>query len=97
MATPTDEIAASCEPERSVVMVTGGSGLVGMAIKEHVKKNKLPNEEWVFLSSKDGDLRDRKATDAIFEKFKPTHVIHLACKVGGLFANMAQKVSKRDV
>jgi len=73
-------------------MVTGGSGLVGMAIKEHVKKNKLPNEEWVFLSSKDGDLRDRKATDAIFEKFKPTHVIHLACKVGGLFANMAQKV-----
>lgn len=35
---------------------------------------------------------DRKATDAIFEKFKPTHVIHLAAKVGGLFANLAQKV-----
>jgi GDP-L-fucose synthase len=51
------------------------------------------NEEWVFLSSKDGDLRDRKATEAIFDKFKPTHVIHLAAKVGGLFANLAQKVS----
>lgn len=79
-------------PEKSVVMVTGGSGLVGSAIKDYVTGNPNENEEWVFLSSKDGDLRDRKATEAIFEKYKPTHVIHLAAKVGGLFANMAQKV-----
>lgn len=79
-------------PEKSVVMVTGGSGLVGSAIKDYVTANPNDNEEWVFLSSKDGDLRDRKATEAIFEKYKPTHVIHLAAKVGGLFANMAQKV-----
>lgn len=82
----------SAEDEKSVIMVTGGSGLVGQAIKMFVSKNTKPNEEWVFLSSKDGDLRDRQATEAIFEKFKPTHVIHLAAKVGGLFANMAQKV-----
>lgn len=80
------------ESKKSVVMVTGGSGLVGCAIRDYVKSNKKENEEWVFLSSKDGDLRDRKDTEAIFEKFKPTHVIHLAAKVGGLFANMAQKV-----
>ncbi len=79
--------------EKTVVMVTGGSGLVGSAIKDYVTANPKENEEWVFLSSKDGDLRDRKATEAIFHKFKPTHVIHLAAKVGGLFANMAQKVS----
>ena len=79
--------------EKSVVMVTGGSGLVGSAIRDFVEANPKENEEWVFLSSKDGDLRDRKATEAIFDKFKPTHVIHLAAKVGGLFANMAQKVS----
>lgn len=78
--------------EKSVIMVTGGSGLVGQAIKMYVSENEKPNEEWVFLSSKDGDLKDRKATEAIFEKYKPTHVIHLAAKVGGLFANMAQKV-----
>jgi len=78
--------------EKSVTMVTGGSGLVGSAIRDFVEANPKENEEWVFLSSKDGDLRDRKATEAIFEKFKPTHVIHLAAKVGGLFANMAQKV-----
>jgi len=78
--------------EQSVVMVTGGSGLVGQGINSYVSSNAKPNETWVFLSSKDGDLRDRKSTEAIFEKFKPTHVIHLAAKVGGLFANMAQKV-----
>lgn len=73
-------------------MVTGGSGLVGSAIKDFVEANPKENEEWVFLSSKDGDLRDREETEAIFDKYKPTHVIHLAAKVGGLFANMAQKV-----
>jgi GDP-L-fucose synthase len=78
--------------EKSVVMVTGGSGLVGMAIKDFVEANPREGEEWVFLSSKDGDLRVRADTEAIFDKFKPTHVIHLAAKVGGLFANLAQKV-----
>ena len=28
------------------------------------------------------------ATKAIFEKHKPTHVIHLAALVGGLFKNL---------
>ena len=76
----------------TVVMVTGGSGLVGSAIRDFVEAHPVEGETWIFLGSKDGDLRDRKATEAIFEKFKPTHVIHLAAKVGGLFANMAQKV-----
>jgi GDP-L-fucose synthase len=79
-------------PAASVIMVTGGSGLVGEAIRAFTNQNAEPGESWVFLSSRDGDLRDRKSTEAIFEKIKPTHVIHLAAKVGGLFANMAQKV-----
>jgi GDP-L-fucose synthase len=78
--------------DKSIVMVTGGSGLVGSAIKDFVTANPKDHEEWIFLSSKEGDLRDRKATEAVFDKYKPTHVIHLAAKVGGLFANMAQKV-----
>jgi len=79
--------------EEAIVMVTGGSGLVGSAIREYIDESGArQNEKWIYLSSKDGDLRDRKATEAIFEKYKPTHVIHLAAKVGGLFANMAQKV-----
>ena len=33
-------------------------------------------EQWYFASSKDADLRDRASTTALFEKLKPTHVIH---------------------
>jgi GDP-L-fucose synthase len=77
----------------TVVIVTGGSGLVGMGIQTVVQQDPLAaDEKWIFLSSKDGSLTDRQETEAIFEKYKPTHVIHLAAKVGGLFANMAQKV-----
>ena len=39
------------------VMVTGGSGLVGQALREVVASDPRPLEEWIFLSSKDGDLR----------------------------------------
>jgi GDP-L-fucose synthase len=38
-------------------------------------------QEWIFLSSKDGDLTDPKSTKEIFDKYKPTHVIHLAAMV----------------
>jgi len=76
------------------VLVTGGSGLVGSALQSFVSADpsRPPNESWVFLSSADGDLRVRSAVESIFERHKPTMVIHLAAKVGGLFANMKEKV-----
>ncbi|XP_026333518.1 GDP-L-fucose synthase [Hyposmocoma kahamanoa] len=84
--------------EKSVILVTGGSGLVGQAIKTVVDNEKRQatenskNEIWIFCGSKDGDLRDKSATEALFEKYKPTHVIHLAAMVGGLFHNMAHNL-----
>ena len=71
---------------------------MGMAMQEyiHLSAQLSSQESWVFLSSQDGDLRDRIATEAIFQRVKPTHVIHLAAKVGGLFANLAQKVYIND-
>lgn len=97
--------------EQQVILVTGGSGLVGKGI-EWVLENdkdtrfaKHDDEQWVFLTSKDGDLRygsslveklnmyrDKEATKAIFEKYKPSKVIHLAALVGGLFKNMKYKL-----
>eukprot|EP00386_Alphamonas_edax_P003600 GDKI01010893.1.p1 GENE.GDKI01010893.1~~GDKI01010893.1.p1 ORF type:complete len:324 (-),score=78.75 GDKI01010893.1:61-1032(-) len=76
------------------VLVTGGSGLLGHAISAAVEKLGLNANscKWVFLSSKDGDLRNREATRALFEKHRPTHVVHLAARVGGLFANMADQI-----
>ncbi|KAI7865777.1 hypothetical protein BDF14DRAFT_1744036 [Spinellus fusiger] len=82
----------------SVILVTGGSGLVGQAVKwviendTSVEFGKKEGETWVFLTSKDGDLRNPEDTKAIFEKYKPTHVIHLAALVGGLFKNMKYKL-----
>lgn len=69
--------------------MTGGSGLVGKAIETVLNEGeKEENEEWVFLSSKDANLLDTESTRDIFKKHRPTHVIHLAAMVGGLFANM---------
>ncbi|KAA0708198.1 GDP-L-fucose synthase [Triplophysa tibetana] len=72
------------------VLVTGGSGLVGRAIERVVKEEgkAREGEEWIFLSSKDANLLNAEETKAIFQKHRPTHVIHLAAMVGGLFKNM---------
>ncbi|XP_067824628.1 GDP-L-fucose synthase isoform X1 [Heptranchias perlo] len=71
------------------ILVTGGSGLVGRAIEQVVKAGEgRPDEEWVFLSSKDADLTDAAETRALFDRYRPTHVVHLAAMVGGLFRNM---------
>ncbi|XP_024943803.1 probable GDP-L-fucose synthase isoform X2 [Cephus cinctus] len=37
-------------------------------------------------------LGDKKSTEEVFAKYKPTHVIHLAAMVGGLFHNMAHNL-----
>ena len=42
--------------------------------------------------SLDGDLSDPSIVEQLFTRVNPTHVIHLAAKVGGLFANMNDKV-----
>lgn len=70
------------------VLVTGGTGLVGSAIAKVIGEERPEGEEWIFLSSKDADLTDTAATKACFEAHKPTHVIHLAAMVGGLFKNL---------
>ncbi|ORX33586.1 NAD dependent epimerase/dehydratase family-domain-containing protein, partial [Kockovaella imperatae] len=80
--------------------VRAGSGLVGSAIRHVISTEpegstfgQRPDEEWIFLSSKECDLRDFNATTKLFEKYRPTHVIHLAALVGGLFANMSRKLT----
>ncbi|XP_072165503.1 GDP-L-fucose synthase-like [Diadema setosum] len=75
-----------------VILVTGGSGLVGKAIERVANEQKMPDEEWIFVSSKDADLRSEEETAALFAKYKPTHVIHLAAMVGGLFYNLKQNL-----
>lgn len=81
-------------------LITGGSGLVGRALEcvsdeDNVlflesKKDFKRSESKIgaiYLSSKDGDLRVKSECQRIFDKFQPTHVIHLAARVGGVNAN----------
>ena len=39
-----------------VILVTGGSGLVGRGIQGVVEAEPRDDETWVFLSSQDGNL-----------------------------------------
>jgi len=64
----------------SKILITGGSGLIGHALRGH-----LPDA--IFLSSKDCDLTKQNHTDDLFYAHKPDYVIHLAGKVGGVKAN----------
>merc|ERR1712241_1256036 len=73
---------------KKVVLVTGGTGLVGNGIRIAHERDPRDDETFVFLSSKDADLTDKESTRKVFEKHRPTHVIHLAAKVGGLYGNM---------
>ena len=41
---------------RKVILVTGGSGLVGQGIQTVVQQDPRQDETWIFLSSKDANL-----------------------------------------
>ena len=75
----------------AIILVTGGTGLLGNAVKEVVSQTGS-SASWVFAGSQDADLTCLQSTTALFEKVKPTHVLHLAAKVGGLYANSGDNV-----
>ncbi|MDA2934912.1 NAD-dependent epimerase/dehydratase family protein [Acidobacteria bacterium AH-259-D05] len=62
------------------LLVTGGSGMLGRALKQI-----LPQA--VYLSRQDADLRNLPEVLQLFEKSRPSHVIHLAASIGGVKAN----------
>lgn len=63
------------------IMITGGSGLVGKYLQDI-----LPDA--IYLSSKDGDLRNYNQAEDIFKKHKPNMVLNLAARVGGILENI---------
>ena len=67
------------------ILVTGGTGLVGSAIREVVEAAPaVADERWVFAGSRDADLADPSSARAYFERVRPTHVIHCAAKLAGM-------------
>ena len=69
------------------ILVTGGSGMIGYALKwGYAYGNSIPNA--TFISSKDYDLTSATAANKMLVDHKPDYIIHLAAKVGGIKANM---------
>jgi GDP-L-fucose synthase len=67
------------------VLVTGGTGLVGTAIKSL-------QPDWIYLSSKDCDLNNFNSVRTLLQEMKPDIIIHLAANVGGLFKNNLKRL-----
>ena len=63
------------------LLVTGGTGLVGNALQKVCP-------DAIYVSSKDYDLTKKGEVKAMFEKYTPANVIHLAARVGGIIDNM---------
>tara|TARA_B100000989_G_scaffold298903_1_gene290887 strand:+ start:327 stop:1238 length:912 start_codon:yes stop_codon:yes gene_type:complete len=63
------------------ILVTGGTGLVGYHLKEVI-----PNA--IYLGSKDCDLTNFSLTEKLIQTYKPSVVVHLAARVGGLLDNI---------
>ncbi|RKO89569.1 GDP-L-fucose synthetase [Blyttiomyces helicus] len=68
-------------------LITGGTGLVGDALRNELYQSDNCLHVF-FLSSRDCDLTDKEKVFKLFDEFQPTHVVHLAARVGGLFDNL---------
>jgi GDP-L-fucose synthase len=64
------------------VLITGGTGLVGKYLQQYIK-------DGIYLGSRDYDLTKEDQVIAMYEKYRPSVVIHLAAKVGGIMDNIA--------
>ena len=88
------------------ILITGSSGLVGRALKKVIEYNNniygdllkydlVYHDEllynYIYLTSKDGDLTKEENVKRIFELHKPDIVVHLAANVGGLYKNMYKR------
>ena len=74
----------------SLILVTGGSGMVGQALLGRLRGGGFENI--VAPSSKQLDLRDQGATHRFFEQQPVDYVFHLAGHIGGIGASVTYPV-----
>ena len=64
-----------------MILVTGGSGLVGKHLKDIMS-------EALYITSTDFDLTNEIDVNVMLDLYKPKTVIHLAARVGGIIDNI---------
>jgi GDP-L-fucose synthase len=67
------------------ILVTGGSGLIGLTLKDT-----LPDA--IYIKSSDFDLRSEDEVKKMFAFYKPDAVIHLAGRVAGIYDHLRYPV-----
>ena len=72
------------------VFVTGGSGMVGRNVVEHLKNIGV---EVLYPTSREVNLLDKEALKMFIQKNEPEMIIHCAGLVGGIQANINNPVS----
>ncbi len=70
-------------------LVTGGTGLVGRALVDHLKSQGYSNI--TSVGSRDCDLRDFSAVERLMQEVRPDYVFHMAARVHGLGGNTKYK------
>ena len=75
----------------SVILVTGGSGLVGRNLVSYLQKNGFSSV--LAPDTAACNLRDKDAVDLFFKTHKPAYVYHMAGHVRGLGGHLNHKVS----
>ncbi|MDQ3645701.1 MAG: GDP-L-fucose synthase [Actinomycetota bacterium] len=69
------------------VLVTGGAGFLGRAITRELRARGAADV--IVPRSRDHDLTDPQQVEKLYAESEPNVVIHLAARVGGIGANMA--------
>jgi len=80
----SNEFILRCKNKNSRILITGGSGVVGTALKEQLNGY----DNCYFISSKDYNLISLYETQELFEEYRPEYVFHLAGCVYGIIGNL---------
>jgi GDP-L-fucose synthase len=67
------------------ILVTGATGLIGTNLTEEMRRRGY--QGMVATGIEDGDLTDFDQALGLFERHRPTVLVHLAAMVGGILAN----------
>lgn len=70
----------------NTLLLTGANGFLGGHLGP-ILREKYGDSSVIAVSSRDGDLMDRRAVDSLLDKTRPDVVVHLAAYSGGIGAN----------